>query len=49
MAGELEILHYFAKGLSITYSAEQVHISKHTIVAHWCKMTGKPDVNPITE
>ncbi|WP_316818689.1 response regulator transcription factor [Pedobacter nyackensis] len=48
-ARELEILQYFAKGLSIADTAEQVHLSKHTIVAHRRKMMGKADVNSITE
>lgn len=48
-ARELEILQYFAKGLSIAHTAEQVHLSKHTIVAHRRKMMEKADVNSITE
>ena len=48
-ARELEILQYFAQGLSIVDTAEQVHLSKHTIVAHRRKMMAKVKVNSITE
>lgn len=48
-ARELEILQYFAKGLSIAATAEQAHLSKHTIVAHRRKMMTKAQVNSITE
>jgi len=48
-ARELEILQYFAHGLSIADTAEQVHLSKHTIVAHRRKMMAKVNVNSITE
>mgnify|MGYP003579808582 CR=1 FL=1 len=48
-ARELEVLHYFAHGLSIAQTAEQTHLSKHTIVAHRRKMMAKVKVNSITE
>ena len=48
-ARELEILQYFARGLSIADTAEQIHLSKHTIVAHRRKMMAKVKVNSITE
>ena len=46
---ELEILQYFAQGLSIAQTAERTHLSKHTIVAHRRKMMAKANVNSITE
>lgn len=46
---ELEILQYFALGLSIAQTAEQSHLSKHTIVAHRRNMMAKAKVNSITE
>lgn len=46
---ELEILQYFAQGLSITQTAEQMYLSKHTIVAHRRKMMAKIHVNSIRE
>lgn len=48
-ARELEILQYFAQGLSIASTAEKAHLSKHTIVAHRRKMMSKINVNSITE
>jgi len=48
-ARELEVLHYFAQGLSIAQTAERTHLSKHTIVAHRRKMMAKVNVNSITE
>ncbi|MET4548019.1 DNA-binding NarL/FixJ family response regulator [Pedobacter africanus] len=48
-ARELEVLHYFAHGLSIAQTAEQTNLSKHTIVAHRRKMMAKVKVNSITE
>lgn len=48
-ARELEVLHYFAQGLSIAQTAERAHLSKHTIVAHRRKMMAKVNVNSITE
>lgn len=48
-ARELEVLQYFAHGLSIAQTAEQTHLSKHTIVAHRRKMMAKANVNSITE
>ncbi|SHG53548.1 response regulator transcription factor [Pedobacter caeni] len=46
---ELEILQYFAQGLSIAHTAEKAHLSKHTIVAHRRKMMSKVNVTSITE
>ncbi|WPR77754.1 response regulator transcription factor [Algoriphagus sp. NG3] len=46
---ELEILQYFAQGLSIAQTADQSHLSKHTIVAHRRNMMAKVHVNSITE
>lgn len=46
---ELEILQYFARGLSIAQTAEKSHLSKHTIVAHRRNMMAKVHVNSITE
>lgn len=46
---ELEILQHFAKGLSIADTAEKIHLSKHTIVAHRRNMMNKARVNSITE
>lgn len=46
---ELEVLQYFANGLSIAQTAESTHLSKHTIVAHRRKMMAKANVNSITE
>jgi len=48
-ARELEMLHYFAQGLSIIETANRTHLSKHTIVAHRRKMMTKAGVNSITE
>lgn len=48
-ARELEVLQYFARGLSIAQTAEQMLLSKHTIVAHRRKMMSKAGVNSITE
>jgi len=47
-ARELEMLHYFAQGLTIIETAERTHLSKHTIVAHRRKMMMKAGVNSIT-
>lgn len=48
-ARELEILQYFAQGLSIAHTAEKAYLSKHTIVAHRRNMMAKVNVNSITE
>jgi len=48
-ARELEMLYYFAQGLSIIETANRTHLSKHTIVAHRRKMMMKAHVNSITE
>lgn len=48
-AREIEILQYFAGGLSIAQTAERTYLSKHTIVAHRRKMMAKANVNSITE
>lgn len=46
---ELEVLQYFARGLSIAQTAEHMLLNKHTIVAHRRKMMAKARVNSITE
>ena len=46
---ELEILQYFAQGLSISQTAEECHLSKHTIVSHRRNMMTKAKVKSITE
>lgn len=46
---ELEILNCFAEGLTILETAEKMHLSKHTIVAHRRNMMGKAKVKSITE
>lgn len=48
-ARELEMLQYFAQGLSVIETANKVNLSKHTVVAHRRKMMGKAGVNSITE
>lgn len=48
-ARELDILSYFAKGLSIAETAEQTFLSKHTIVSHRRKMMAKTHSKSITE
>ena len=48
-AREIEILQYFAQGLSIAHTAEKAYLSKHTIVAHRRNMMAKVNVNSITE
>jgi len=48
-ARELDILNYFAKGLSIAETAERAFLSKHTIVAHRRKMMEKTKTHSITE
>src|SRR5690606_29128669 len=40
-ARELEILQYFARGMSIIATAEATHLSKHTIVSHRRNMMTK--------
>ncbi|SKA44513.1 DNA-binding response regulator, NarL/FixJ family, contains REC and HTH domains [Chitinophaga eiseniae] len=47
-AREMEILQYFASGLSIAQTAERTYLSKHTIVAHRRNMMAKVNVNSIT-
>lgn len=46
---ELEILQYFAQGLSILQTAEKTYLSKHTIVSHRRKMMTKAKVNSVVE
>jgi len=48
-ARELEMLQYFAKGLSIANTAKITNLSKHTIVAHRRKMMNKVNTKSITE
>ncbi|MGV3763420.1 LuxR C-terminal-related transcriptional regulator [Parapedobacter sp.] len=48
-ARELEMLRYFAQGLSVIDTANKTHLSKHTVVAHRRKMMTKAGVNSITE
>lgn len=46
---EIEILQYFANGLSIAQTAEATFLSKHTIVAHRRNMMNKANCKSITE
>lgn len=46
---EVELLQYFNRGYSIADTAEKVHLSKHTIVAHRRNMMEKATCNSITE
>lgn len=48
-AREIEILQYFALGFSITETADRLHLSKHTVVAHRRNMMSKAQVNSIIE
>lgn len=48
-ARELDILQYFAKGLSIAETAEKTFLSKHTIIAHRRNMMEKANCKSITE
>src|SRR3546814_653892 len=48
-ARELEMLQYFAQGLSVIETANKAHLSRHTVVAHRRKMMSKAEVNSITE
>lgn len=48
-ARELEMLRYFAQGLSVIETANRTHLSKHTVVSHRRKMMSKAQVNSITE
>ncbi|GGG74340.1 hypothetical protein GCM10007415_02250 [Parapedobacter pyrenivorans] len=48
-AREIEILQYFAQGLSVIETANKTHLSKHTVVAHRRKMMRKAQANSITE
>jgi DNA-binding NarL/FixJ family response regulator len=45
---EIELLQYFAKGLSINGAAEELNLSKHTIAAHRRKMMLKTNTSSIT-
>lgn len=46
---EIEILHHFALGKSIMQTAEDIYLSKHTIVAHRRNMMKKSNSRSITE
>ncbi len=46
---ELDILNYFAQGLSIDQTAENAFLSRHTIVSHRRKMMEKTKTHSITE
>lgn len=48
-AREIEILGYFAKGLSVNDTAETMILSRHTIVSHRRRMMAKTNTNSITE
>lgn len=47
-AREIELLQYFAEGLSINEAAEELGLSKHTIAAHRRKMMTKTQTSNIT-
>ncbi|SDN10182.1 response regulator transcription factor [Siphonobacter aquaeclarae] len=46
---EIEILGYFAEGLSVIRTAEKMNLSSHTIVSHRRRMMAKAKVKSITE
>lgn len=46
---ELEVLQYFSKGLSIAETAEQVHLSRFTIVNHRSNMMRKSKTKSIVD
>lgn len=46
---EIEILQYFAKGLSVIETAEALFLSKHTVITHRRKMMAKANCKNITE
>lgn len=46
---ELEVLEYFAKGISVVKTAEILNLSKHTIVAHRRKMMAKANCHTLIE
>lgn len=48
-AREIEILQHFAQGFSITETANRLHLSKHTVVAHRRNMMAKANVHSIVE
>ncbi len=48
-ARELDLLQYFAQGLSIGETADKTFLSRHTIVAHRRNMMAKADCKSITE
>lgn len=48
-AREIEILEYFAKGLSVIETANQMVLSKHTIISHRRRMMSKTNTKSITE
>lgn len=45
---EIELLRYFARGLSINDTAEELKLSRHTIAAHRRKMMAKTNTSSIT-
>lgn len=45
---EIELLQYFARGLSISGAADELNLSKHTIAAHRRKMMMKTNTSSIT-
>jgi len=47
-AREIELLQYFARGLTINQAAEELGLSKHTIAAHRRKMMAKTHTSSIT-
>lgn len=48
-ARELDVLPYFAQGLSIAQTADKTFLSKHTIIAHRRNMMAKAGCKSITE
>lgn len=48
-AREIEMLHYFNRGMSIAETADKTNLSKHTIVAHRRNMMQKTNSKSITE
>ena len=46
---EVEILEFFAKGLTVDETGDKLHLSRHTIAAHRRKMFMKTNSNNITD
>lgn len=46
---EIDILQYFAQGMSIAETAESTFLNKHTIIVHRRNMMGKANCRSITE